>query len=385
MHATHSPVEASQTGAAVGHSELVEQPQVLLPGRQTGLFVLHAPALPAEHSTHRPLKQTPFAEVGQGAELAEPLSPLHAPQVFVVALQTGLLVGQSLLDAHAQVLFTTLQMGDVGVHAVVLDAEHCSHRPPTHAGRTVDGHANDEPEPTSPLHVLQVCVPTSQTGVEAGHCELDSHPQLCVAATHTGVVPPHADALVSEHSRQAPPTHAGALADGHGRVVVEALSPSHGSQVPLVPLLPLQTGAAPGHSALLAHPQVQVLESHVGVLAPQAVALLGEHCTQAPLGRHAGAEASGHARVVADPKSPLHASQMLPLGSQIGAVAGQLALESQPQVLLATLQVGWPPVHAVALVAEHCSHRPATHARSAAVGHASMSLEPASLLHGLHV
>jgi hypothetical protein len=72
LHSTHSPVEASQTGVAEGHSALVEQPQVLVPGRQTGLVDMQAPALPAEHSTHRPLRQTPFAAVGQGADVAAP-------------------------------------------------------------------------------------------------------------------------------------------------------------------------------------------------------------------------------------------------------------------------------------------------------------------------
>jgi hypothetical protein len=310
---------------------------------------------------------------------------LHAPHVLVVALQTGLLVGQSLLVAQAQVLFTVLQIGDVGVQAVVFDPEHCSHRPPTHAGSRVVGQASDAPEPISPLHARQVRVPGSQTGVAAGHCELASQPHVCVDVMQTGVVPPHADALLDEHSLQAPPTHAGALAEGQGSVVVEALSPSHGSQVPLGPLVPLQMGVVAGHWALLAHPQVPLLTSHDGVLTPQAVALVAEHCTQAPLDRQAGAEAWGHACVAEEPKSPLHASQMLPVGSQMGAVAGQLALESHPQLPLATLHVGCPPVHAVELVAEHCSHRPPTQARSAAVGQASVALDPASPLQGLHV
>jgi hypothetical protein len=76
---------------------------------------------------------------------------------------------------------------------------------------------------------------------------------------------------------------------------------------------------------------------------------------------------------------------MLPVGSHTGAVDGQLALDVQPQVLFATLQVGCPPVQAVALVAEHCSQRPATQARRPTVGQASVAFDPASPLHGVQV
>jgi hypothetical protein len=382
-HARHTPVAASHTGAAVGHSELVEQPQTLVSDRQIGLVAVHAPALATEHSTHRPLRHTPFAVVGQAAEVAAPLSPLHAPQVLVVALQTGLLAGQSLLVAHTQVLLTVLQTGDVGVHADEFEAEHCSQRPPTHAGSAVVEHASDAAEPRSPLHALHVREPRSQMGVAAGHWELSSHPQVSVDSMQTGVVPPQAASLVSEHSLQAPATQAGAFAEGQGSVVVEALSPSHASQVPFDPFAPLQTGADAGHSELLAHPHVPLLSSQVGVVTPHAVLLVAEHWAHAPLGRQAGAPDSGQASVAEEPKSPLHGPQVLPLGSHIGAVAGQLEFEAHPQVPLATLHVGCPPVHAVALVAEHCSHRPLTQARRAAVGQASAPLEPASLMQAL--
>lgn len=49
------------------------------------------------------------------------------------------------------------------------------------------------------------------------------------------------------------------------------------------------------------------------------------------------------------------------------------------------MQVGWLPVHAAQLVAEHCSHRPPAHTGIVAVGHASVALDPASPLHGLQV
>jgi hypothetical protein len=71
--------------------------------------------------------------------------------------------------------------------------------------------------------------------------------------------------------------------------------------------------------------------------------------------------------------------------SQTGSVAGQLALESQPHVLLFVLHVGWFPVHAVALVEEHCSHLPDTQARRAPVGQARVAPEPASPLQAAHV
>jgi hypothetical protein len=65
------------------------------------------------------------------------------------------------------------------------------------------------------------------------------------------------------------------------------------------------------------------------------------HSTHAPDDEHAGF-AAVHGNGVADPKSPLHPTQ----------------------VLVAALQAGRVPVHAAALVAVHWTHAPLTHAGS---------------------
>jgi hypothetical protein len=103
---------------------------------------------------------------------------LQAPHVLVVALQTGLVTGQSELEPHTLVLFTTLHTGALIEQALVFDGEHCSHRPPTHAGRSGLEHASVAAVPRSPLHALQTCVLTSHMGVEAGHSASVSHPHF---------------------------------------------------------------------------------------------------------------------------------------------------------------------------------------------------------------
>ena len=143
----HAPFVASQTGLAPGHSELAEQPHVLVPGRQIGFVPVQAPPLPTEHSTHSPLRQMPLAGFGHGAELAEPLSPLHAPHVFVDMLQTGLVAGQFALEPHVHVLLTVLQTGAVAEQAVALEAEHCWQRPATQAGNSGVAQARDAVDP----------------------------------------------------------------------------------------------------------------------------------------------------------------------------------------------------------------------------------------------
>jgi hypothetical protein len=297
LHASQTPVLESHTAVAAGHSALIEQPQVFELALQTGFVPPHATPLAAEHSTHRPLRQMPLAALGHGADVDAPLSPLQAPHVVVTVLQTGLVSGQSALEPQTHVLLTVLQTGAVGVHAPVLVPEHCSQRPPTQAGSAGVTQARDAPDPRSPLQALHVRALTSHSGAPAGHVEFESHPQRRSETMHTGVTPVQAAALVSEHCTQVPPEQAGALADGHGSVVADALSPLHASQTPVAPL---HTGLAAGHSALLEHPQVPVAGSHVGVAGPHALEFVAEHCTHTPE-RQAGAVEAGQARDEAEP------------------------------------------------------------------------------------
>ena len=177
----------------------------------------------------------------------------------------------------------------------------------------------------------------SQTGALTGHWLFASHPHRWLATRHTGALPAQTDALVSEHSTQTPPEHAGAVEDGHESVLPDALSPLQDSHTPVDPL---QTGAEAGHSALLEHPHVPVATSHVGVVAPHALVFVAEHWAQAPDDRQAGAFANGQGREAVDPLSPLQTSQTFVARSHTGSVAGQLELASQPHVLLLVLHVG---------------------------------------------
>jgi hypothetical protein len=147
-----------------------------------------------------------------------------------------------------------------------------------------------------PVHTLpEASSPQSESFVHSGT-------QVPVFTSHTGVSPVHARLLPCEHWPHLPPVHAGALGLGHGLVALVPLSPLHGSHVP-VPAL--QTGVAPGQSALTPQPHLFLLGTHAGVLPVHAVLLVCEHCSHLPL-THAGLIAVAHGRDELEPKSPSH-------------------------------------------------------------------------------
>ena len=170
-------------------------------------------------------------------------------------------------------------------------AEHCSHRPATHAGSAPVGHASVADDPASPLHAVQVEFAGSQTGAAAGQSLLDEHPQVFVVR-QTGVEPLHAVAFVAEQLTQRPATHAGAVTLTQGSDVPEPRSPLQARHRPVVPS---QIGVVSGHCELLVQPQVLAATLQIGAVPPQALALVAEHCAQVPEPRQAGAELDGHA------------------------------------------------------------------------------------------
>src|SRR5258708_6501401 len=110
-----------------------------------------------EHCAQAPeAKHAPAVGEGHGRDATEPLSPLHAWQVLDPVSQTGAPAGHAPLDVQPHVWLLRLQLGLTLLHAVTFVPEHCSHVPPTHAGRDVAGHASVAPDPLSPLHAWQM-------------------------------------------------------------------------------------------------------------------------------------------------------------------------------------------------------------------------------------
>jgi hypothetical protein len=218
----------------------------------------------------------------------------------------------------AQVPLAVSQSGEVPEHWPELVGEHCAHAPdPWQAGVEGEGQAREAAEPLSPLQPAQLPLAVSQSGVAAEHCV----------------------ELAAEHCPQAPEIwQAGVEEDGQARAAPEPLSPLHPAQVALAGS---QKAEVPEHS----------------------VALVAEHCPQAPEPKHAGLEGEGQARVAPEPLSPLHPAH----------------------VAFVVLQSGEVPVHCVPFVAEHCPHAPEPwHAGLVELGHGRVALEPLSPLQATH-
>lgn len=149
------------------------------------------------------------------------------------------------------------------------------------------------------VHVeVHVSFARLQNGVPAGQFAFDvhwTHVFVDVLQTCPSVV--HSDVFAALHCLHAPATQAGSVAVGHGAVVASPLLPSHAVHAWLT-----QTGAVPEHWVYelhWTHVCVFVVVSQKGVVPVHADVLfvasggLTSHCTQAPVGRHAG-RLSGH-------------------------------------------------------------------------------------------
>jgi hypothetical protein len=145
----------------------------------------------------------------------------------------------------------------------------------------------------------------------------------------------------------------------------------------------LQNGVPPPHCALLVHcTQTSVVVLQTGVPPLHAAASVPLHCTHWPP-THAGSVVVGHGEAVAEPLSPVQATQTSPVHT--GAVDGHCVESVQDTHLsLPVSQTGVAPVHAVVFVVSHCTHAPALgpvvkHAGSAA-GHGNDDATPKSLV-----
>jgi hypothetical protein len=199
------------------------------------------------------------------------------------------------------------------------------------------------------------------------------------AVLQIGVAPVHADVFETEHWKHSPLTHAGASVDSHAVLVPVPLSPLQGSQVPVDPL---QIDAEGGQVVLELQEQVCVMGLQVGFVGLQRSTFVEEHWSHLPA-MQAGRFASVQAKLAFEPLSPLQAAQTPVAGLQTGFCAGQVEVASHPHFCSSTMQVGVVPVHAVALVTEHCTHCPDAHAGAVEVGHARVALDWLSPLHAV--
>ena len=180
------------------------------------------------------------------------LSAVHARQVFVVVLQTGVVPEHVVLSVHC-------------IQAPVVE----------HAGAEALFAAHW----VEAVQAVQVSVVVAQIGVAPEHVELVVHPtHLFVVVSQTSVAPEHV--VLSVHCTQAPVAeHAGAAAlfAAHWLAAVQAVQVSAAEQ----------TGVAPEHVELMVHPtHLFVVVSQTGVAPEQVV--LSVHCTQVPVVEHAG-------------------------------------------------------------------------------------------------
>jgi hypothetical protein len=169
---------------------------------------------------------------------------------------------------------------------------------------------------------------------------------------------------------------------GQTAVAAVPLSPLQGTQALDVAS---QTGAAAGQLLLELQPHLLPVAPQTGNVPPQAVEFVDEHCTHCPP-RHTGAMLDGHAKAAADPKSPLHATQVVVAVSQTGAGVGHSALLAQPHLPEATMQMGVVPAHKLVLPLEHCAHAPEPWQAGLVLdGQARVAPEPLSPLHPAQV
>ena len=143
-----------------------------------------------------------------------------------------------------------------------------------HVGAAPLGHASATPLLKSPVHAAQV-------------------PEV---GSHVGLSVVQSDTFEAEHVVQRPlkgpaVLHAGAVVVGQ-TAPVPPWSAVHWAHVPVAP--------------------------HAGVCGGQRPTRVGEHWVHVPSALHAGAAAFGHAALLPEPRSPLHAEQESVLDSHAG-------------------------------------------------------------------
>lgn len=128
---------------------------------------------------------------------------MHAVQVWVAGLHTGLIAEQSELTTHAaQVFRSRSHNGDIPVQAVRLPAVHSTHAPEVvlQAGVAVNREHCE-----SVVQATQVWVDVSHRGCVAVQSVLPLHAtHVWLAVSQTGVPPVHIVAFEAVQCTQAP-------------------------------------------------------------------------------------------------------------------------------------------------------------------------------------
>lgn len=279
----------------------------------TGVVPTQAMVLLMVHWTQAPICVPLLAQAGVAP--AHSASRMQARQVRDGRLHTGVLPAQCALELHCTQRFvSSLQTGVVPMHAIVLEAVHCTQAP---AREPLVAQAG-----VAPRHSLsvrqgrQVRVVSSHTGVVPEQsASVLQRTQRLVSGLQTPMEGVHALALLGVHWTQAP-----ALGP---KVAHAGVAPPHwlsAVQGPQRRVERLQMGVLPEHSALELHwTQVLVVVLHTGVAPVHARLLLAVHCTHPRPAMQAGVAPEHSA-------STLHGRQRPVLPSQMGAVAGQSTL-----------------------------------------------------------
>jgi hypothetical protein len=252
-----------------------------------------------------------------------------------VASQIGVAPLQSLFEVqptHAPAPVS--QRLVVPVHEIAFVAEHAPHAP-------VGWHAGVAP-PQSPSEAQppQLCVVASQTGLSAGHWASAVQPmQAPELASHSGVAPVQAAALVVEHCPHAPLGWQAGAETPHWASLAQA---THAWAVVS------QTGFVEPHWGLASHvAQTPSAVSHAEVGPVQAALLVEEQTPHEPFGWHAG---------VAPPHwlSLVQPVQACVVTSQVGVVPLHWALlVHATQAPVAASHADFAPPQRPAFVVEH--------------------------------
>ncbi len=206
----------------------------------------------------------------------------------------------------------------------------------------------------SALHGRQTRVVSQMGAAPEQSALLVQATHTLVVASHRGVVPTHAVALVVVHWTQRPARVPEVAHAGVGPVQSAALMVLHARQSRVATL---QMGVGPEQSVLVLHAAQRLLAAlHTPVGATHAAALAAVHWTQRPV----FVPDVAHTGVVPEQSVAPHPRHTRDAASQMGVAPEQsvLALHAA-QRLVAVLHTPVGATHAAALAAVHRTQRPA--------------------------
>ena len=180
------------------------QPQMPRFIRQRGLVSVHRVVLATVHSTQAPASMPVRSHRGR-AESGQSGAPsaLHATQVLIAAAHRGVTPPQSARVRQPTHKPMPEEVSHRGVVAGQCDVSSVVQAAQAPLGRQIGA---DGPQSAFPVHARQMCVAPSHTGVVPPHWAAERQAtQVPEAALHTGVAPLHRVALLVEHWPHAPP------------------------------------------------------------------------------------------------------------------------------------------------------------------------------------